>query len=246
MHQPIISAERLSKSFEDKQVVKDISFELYPGELVGLLGPNGAGKTTTLRMLAGLLSPDQGDVQIAGKAMRHNKSAARAQLGFLTGDMALYRRLKPLELLTYFGRLYGLDASVLSGRVQQLAADFDIGDFADRYCEKLSTGQQQRVSIARTVIHDPAVIVLDEPTTGLDIMASELILRFMQRQVQEQGKAVLFSTHHLDEVSRLCQRILVIHEGQLVFNGPPAELIAQQQAGSLHDAFFRLVNTAHR
>lgn len=246
MQQPIIRAEGLNKSFEDKQVVRDISFELYPGELVGLLGPNGAGKTTTLRMLAGLLSPDKGEVQIAGKAMRQHKSAARAQLGFLTGDMALYRRLKPLEVLEYFGKLYGVEAAVLPRRVQQLAVDFAIGDFADRFCEKLSTGQQQRVSIARTVIHDPAVIVLDEPTTGLDIMASELILRFMQRQAQEAGKAVLFSTHHLDEVNRLCQRILVIHEGQLVFNGPPAQLVAQQQAGSLHDAFFQLVNPALR
>lgn len=245
MDQPIIRAEGLSKSFEEKQVVRNISFELYPGELVGLLGPNGAGKTTTLRMLAGLLSPDSGEVHIAGKAMRQHKSAARAQLGFLTGDMALYRRLKPLELLTYFGKLYGVEASVLPGRVQQLAADFAISDFADRYCEKLSTGQQQRVSIARTVIHDPAVIVLDEPTTGLDIMASELILRFMQRQAQEEGKAVLFSTHHLDEVSRLCQRILIIHEGQLVYNGPPAQLLSQQQATNLHNAFFKLVNPAH-
>jgi sodium transport system ATP-binding protein len=245
MQQPIISAEGLSKSFEGKEIVKDISFELYPGELVGLLGPNGAGKTTTLRMLAGLLSPDKGEVHITGTNLRTHKSAARARLGFLTGDMALYRRLKPLELLTYFGKLYGVDAAVLSGRVQQLATDFAISDFADRFCEKLSTGQQQRVSIARTVIHDPAVIVLDEPTTGLDIMASELILRFMQRQAQELGKAVLFSTHQLDEVSRLCQRILVIHEGQLVFNGPPAQLMAQQQAGSLHDAFFRLVNPAY-
>lgn len=237
----LIEARQLTKDFGELRAAANISFQVGAGEIVGLLGPNGAGKTTTLRMLAGLLSPTSGEAFIGGHSMSSDQRAARRELGFLTGDMDLYRRLKPVELLTYFGKLYETPTAELEQRIKSLVQAFGINDFADRYCEKLSTGQKQRVSIARTLVHNPAVVVLDEPTTGLDIMASEFILRFIQRIAREDGKAVIFSTHNLAEVERLCDRILVINQGKLVFSGPPAELLAHTNKATLHDAFFQLV-----
>jgi sodium transport system ATP-binding protein len=237
----LIEARRLTKDFGELRAADDVTFQVGAGEIVGLLGPNGAGKTTTLRMLAGLLQPTAGEAVISGHSMNKEQRQARRELGFLTGDMDLYRRLKPAELLTYFGKLYETPAIELDARVKNLMAAFGINDFADRLCEKLSTGQKQRVSIARTLVHDPKVVILDEPTTGLDIMASEFILRFIERIAREEKKAVVFSTHNLAEVERLCDRIVVIHRGKVAFNGIPAELLAQTGKTTLHDAFFHLV-----
>ena len=236
----MIEARSLTKEFGSLRAVDDLSFHVDRGEIFGLLGPNGAGKTTTLRMLSGLLSPTTGEAFIAGHSMTGNRQAARGALGFLTGDMDLYRRLTPAELLTYFGQLYEVPKSELRSRVEYLIDAFGIADFRDQHCEKLSTGQKQRVSIARTLVHDPAVVILDEPTTGLDIMASEFILQFMRDMAREQDKTVIFSTHHLNEVERLCDRIAVIHQGRLRQSGPVAEVRRDKE--SLADAFFDLVS----
>ncbi len=240
--QALIEARGLSKDFGSLWAARDVSFQVEAGEIVGMLGPNGAGKTTTLRMLSGLLTPTEGEAFVGGHSMQHAQQDARKGLGFLTGDMDLYRRLKPAEVLNYFGRLYGVPETTLKNRVAQLMNAFHINEFADRFCEKLSTGQKQRVSIARTLVHDPKVVILDEPTTGLDIMASEFILQFIRSMAKEEGKAVIFSTHHLDEVERLCDKVLVIHAGRLVFAGTPAELNAQTGKNRLADSFFQLVN----
>lgn len=239
--EPMIQAKGLTKMFGDFKAVDQLSFEVMSGEIFGLLGPNGAGKTTTLRMLSGLLQPTEGESFIAGHSMKNEQIAARQELGFLTGDMDLYRRLNPRELLTYFGRLYEVPEKILKERVDRLIKEFGITDFEKRFCEKLSTGQKQRVSIARTLVHDPKVVILDEPTTGLDIMASEFILQFIKKIAKEDGKCVIFSTHHLDEVERLCDRIAIIHKGQLQQIGSIQEV--QQSAGHkrLADAFFSLV-----
>lgn len=236
-----IEARRLTKDFGQFRAVDALSFGVKPGEIFGLLGPNGAGKTTTLRMLSGLLSPTTGEAFIAGHSMENDQLKARRALGFLTGDMDLYRRLTPVELLHYFGELYLVPAAERKQRVNFLINAFGIGDFKDRHCEKLSTGQKQRVSIARTLVHDPEVVILDEPTTGLDIMAGEFILQFIRRMAKEEGKTVIFSTHHLDEVERLCDRIAIIHEGELRHYGTIAD--AKQQTGkqNLAHAFFALV-----
>lgn len=242
MHaQPMIQAQSLSKHFGDFKAVDQLSFEVMEGEIFGLLGPNGAGKTTTLRMLSGLLQPTQGESLIAGHSMKTEQVQARRHLGFLTGDMDLYRRLNPRELLTYFGQLYEVPKTTLTQRVDMLIREFGITDFQDRYCEKLSTGQKQRVSIARTLVHDPKVVILDEPTTGLDIMASEFILQFIKKIAKEDGKAVIFSTHHLDEVERLCDRIAILSKGQLQQIGSVEAV--QQATGQpkLAEAFFSLV-----
>ena len=238
----MIAAKNLSKQFGDFKAVDDLSFEVKSGEIFGLLGPNGAGKTTTLRMLSGLLTPTQGEAFIGGHSMKTEQTQARRELGFLTGDMDLYRRLNPKEVLLYFGRLYEVPETTLQERVNRLIDEFGISEFVDRHCEKLSTGQKQRVSIARTLVHDPKVVILDEPTTGLDIMASEFILQFIKRIAKEEQKAVIFSTHHLDEVERLCDRIAIINKGKLQKLGTVEEVQAETEKGKLADAFFQLVN----
>ncbi|MBK8703407.1 MAG: ABC transporter ATP-binding protein [Saprospiraceae bacterium] len=236
-----IEARNLGKRFGEVHAVQEVSFEVHPGEIVGLLGPNGAGKTTTLRMLAGLLAPTAGEAFINQHSVQKEPLVARRALGFLTGDMDLYRRLTPVELLTYFGQLYEVPRPELRRRIDELVEAFGIGDFKDKHCEKLSTGQKQRVSIARTLVHDPAVVVLDEPTTGLDIMASEFILQFIRRMARENGKAVIFSTHHLDEVERLCDRVVIIHKGRLQHHGDIDSALAATNQARLADAFFEMV-----
>ena len=242
----LIEARGLTKDFGDFRAVNDVSFQVAPGEIFGLLGPNGAGKTTTLRMLSGLLTPTAGEAVMNGYSMRNEKMAARRSLGFLTGDMDLYRRLNPRELLLYFGKLYETPTAELSARVERLIEAFGITAFADRHCEKLSTGQKQRVSIARTLVHDPKIVVLDEPTTGLDIMASEFILQFIRAMAKEEGKALIFSTHNLTEVERLCDRIGVIHRGNVVYLGDVARLKERTGEETLTRAFFELVREDDR
>ncbi|MEM1214881.1 MAG: ABC transporter ATP-binding protein [Bacteroidota bacterium] len=238
----LIEAKQLTKHFGDFCAVDDLSFSIQPGEIFGLLGPNGAGKTTTLRMLSGLLRPSKGEAFINGHSMEKDKMAARQSLGFLTGDMDLYRRLNPREILRYFGELYQTSPAVLDDRVEGLIEAFGITPFVDRHCEKLSTGQKQRVSIARTLVHDPAVVILDEPTTGLDIMSSEFILQFIRNMAREEGKALIFSTHNLSEVARLCDRIAIINSGQLAYLGPLAGLRERTGQNDLSAAFFHLVS----
>ena len=238
-----IEARSLSKDFGNFRAVNQLSFTVEPGEIFGLLGPNGAGKTTTLRMLSGLLKPTEGTSFITGHSMQTQQLQARKELGFLTGDMDLYRRLTPKELLTYFGKLYEVSNGELKKRVALLIDAFGISEFQNKHCEKLSTGQKQRVSIARTLVHNPRVVVLDEPTTGLDIMASEFILQFIRRMAKEEGKAVIFSTHHLDEVERLCDRIAIISKGELVGTGTVDEVKAKANRENLAESFFQLVES---
>lgn len=237
----LIEAKGLTKDFGSFRAVNEVSFTVEAGEIFGLLGPNGAGKTTTLRMLSGLLSPTAGEATINGFSMQQEQMKARRSMGFLTGDMDLYRRLNPRELLLYFGKLYETPAAELKDRVERLIEAFGITPFVDRHCEKLSTGQKQRVSIARTLVHDPQVVVLDEPTTGLDIMASEFILQFIRQMAKEQGKALIFSTHNLTEVERLCDRIAVIHQGDLVYLGDIDGIKSKTSQDTLPKAFFELV-----
>ncbi len=237
---PLILAISLTKYFEDFRAVSSVSFEVNEGEIYGLLGPNGAGKTTTLRMLSGILKPTEGTVKITEIDIQEQKINALKNLGFLTGDTGLYERLNAEEMIRYFGELSEVQPQILQKRINELISTFEISDFRNKLCGKLSTGQKQRVSLARTLIHDPKVIILDEPTTGLDIIASELILNFIQK-AKSQGKGIIFSTHNLSEVERLCDRIGIIHKGEMKMQGTLSEILEKTETETLSDAFLNLV-----
>jgi len=244
MSGPAVVVETLSKIFGATAAVADLSFAIAPGEIYGLLGPNGAGKTTTLRILAGILLPTRGRVEVAGMDVAAEPLAVRRRLGFLTNTTGLYPRLSGRELLGYFARLHGLDRDAAAERIATLARALELSGFFDRRCEALSTGERQRLSIARAVLHDPAVLVLDEPTAGLDVLASRFLRDFVRAE-RDRGKAVVFSTHYLAEAELLCDRIGLLHRGRLLAEGTPAALrAAAGDAPSLEEAFLRLVGAS--
>ncbi|GAC35400.1 ATP-binding cassette domain-containing protein [Paraglaciecola polaris] len=215
--------------------VVDVSFACQPGQVLGLLGPNGAGKTTTLRMLSTALKPDTGSVHINGTDVLQNPIVARKKIGFLSGSTGLYGRLTGRENIEYFAKLHGISQAQFVARIDELADLLDMHTFLDRRSENFSTGMKQKIAIARAVVHQPEVVILDEPTTGLDIMATQTVLSFI-RGLKKQGIPVIFSTHHLDEVSELCDCVTVIDQGVSKFNGSLSDF-SQLADGSLHQAF---------
>jgi sodium transport system ATP-binding protein len=229
------------KWFGSSYAVDELSLSVPPGEIYGLLGPNGAGKTTALRMLAGLLQPSRGRALIAG--VDAASLDARARLGFLSGSTGLYARLTVRETLRYFGRVHGLSAERLGHRIDMLSGWLSLSALLDRRCENLSTGERQRVSLARTVLHDPPVLILDEPTNGLDVLASRALRDFV-RQERDRGKAIIFSTHYLAEAELLCDRIGLLFRGRLLREGTPGGIRAECSASSLEEAFLRLADSA--
>ncbi len=236
---PALEAEQLVKSFGAARAVDGVSFRVAHGEVVGLLGPNGAGKTTTLRMFAGLITPSSGHARVCGIDVHQRPLEARRKLGFLTASTGLYDRLSAREVLQTFGQLQGLEGEALAARIEALAKELELGAFLDRRCGSLSSGQKQRVSIARAVVNDPAVYVLDEPTATLDPLASSAILELV-KGAQMRGKAVLFSTHRMEEAEFLCGRLLFLHRGKVVAEGAPKQLVEQSGHGSLTAAFLAL------
>jgi sodium transport system ATP-binding protein len=230
----------LEKSFGARRAVDGLTLQVAAGEIYGLLGPNGAGKTTALRMIAGLLAPTGGTVKVMGLDVARDTDRAKAQLGFLTGSTGLYARLTAREVLTFFGRVQGLSRERLAQRIDEVSGQLAIEKLLDRRCESLSTGEKQRVSVARAVLHDPPVLVLDEPTNGLDVLASRF-LRVLVQAERKRGKAVIFSTHYLAEAELLCDRIGLLHRGRLLMEGPPLQLRIQAHASSLEEAFLSLV-----
>lgn len=224
-----------------KPAVDGISFRVEPGEIYGLLGPNGAGKTTTERVIAGLLMPTSGSVAVNGADVTQDSQSAKRSIGFLTANTGLYRRLTPRELLPYYGRLHQLDRIRAMKRTEELIEWLDMTEFADSPCAWLSTGQKQRTNIARALIADPPVLILDEPTLGLDVLSNQLILRFIRRE-RDAGKAVLLSTHYLDEAESLCDRIGLLHRGRLIAEGDMARLQAQTGCNRLTEIFMLLVD----
>ena len=215
--------------------VQNVNFICDTGQVLGLLGPNGAGKTTTLRLLSSALKPDSGSILIDGVDVLANPVIARQKIGFLSGSTGLYGRLSGRENIEYFGKLHGMSISAIHQKIEELAQLLDLYSFLDRRCENYSTGMKQRVSIARAVVHSPKVVVLDEPTTGLDIMATQTVLEFI-RTLKKQQIPVIFSTHHLDEVNELCDTVTVIDEGKTKYNGDLHSFRALSN-GSLHNSF---------
>jgi len=241
----MIETRNLSKTFYDRKrgevkAVNEVSFICRPGEIFGLLGANGAGKTTTLRMLATILQATSGEASVAGYDVTKHPEKVRANIGFLSSSTALYGRLSAREMIEYFGRLYGLPEEVINRRIDEIIDTLDMKDFAEARCDKLSTGQKQKVSIARSIIHEPRVMIFDEPTTGLDVMTSRTIMRFIRRCRQE-GRTVIFSTHIMSEAERLCDRIAVIHNGRICATGTIDELRQMTGKSALESVFLALV-----
>jgi sodium transport system ATP-binding protein len=242
---PVVQVERLGKTFHDRsrglvEAVREVTFDANAGEIFGLLGPNGAGKTTTLRLLATILNPTSGRATIAGHDLLREPTEVRRSIGYLSADTGLYGRLTPREVLRYFARLSGYPAERMAERIDLLVERFGMAEFADVRCDRLSTGMRQKVSIARAVIHDPPVLILDEPTAGLDIIVGESLLRFIE-EIRTQGKCVLFSTHVMREAERLCDRIGIIHEGRLLAVGALGELQERSGKRYLEEIFIHLV-----
>jgi sodium transport system ATP-binding protein len=241
----MIKTEGLSKVFEDKKrgrvmAADSISFEVREGEIFGLLGTNGAGKTTTLRMIATILKPTSGKATVAGYDVVEQPGQVRQQIGFLSGDTNLYTRLSGREVIRYYGGLAGMQGDELSARIDELVARFEMGSFVDSKVGKLSTGQRQRVSICRAIVHQPPLMIFDEPTSGLDPVQARHILDFIRDARRADGKTLIFSTHYLREAETLCDRIAIIHNGQLQAIGTLEEIFAQTGTDDLEQAFFRL------
>ncbi len=242
----MIEVEGLRKVYDAREpvvAVDDVSFTAQPGRIFGLLGPNGAGKTSTLRVLSTALRPTAGRVTVAGASVTEDPQAVRARIGFLSASTGLYERLTPRELLRTFGGLHGLSEDVLEERIEALLDDLDLRPFADRACGLLSTGNKQKVSIARTLVHDPVVLILDEPTSGLDVLvARALVARIAALRAEH--RTILLSTHRLHEAERLCDDVAVIHQGRILARGSREEVCAAAGHQRLEDAFFALIDAA--
>jgi len=241
----VIEAVNLCKRFQDKKrgevrAVDNVSFTCHPGQIYGLLGANGAGKTTTLRMLATILEPSEGTARLCGHDIVEHPERVRANCGFLSTATALYPRLTAQEMVEYFGRLNGLDSTTLKTRIDDIFNKLDMNDFRDRRCDKLSTGMKQKTSIARTLVHDPPVMIFDEPTLGLDIMTARTIIEFI-RECRDRGKTVIFSTHVMREVEKLCDEIGVIQSGKLLTEGTIEQLRQRHGENDLEEIFVKIV-----
>ncbi|MGE4072272.1 MAG: ATP-binding cassette domain-containing protein [Lysobacterales bacterium] len=232
----------LRKTFGAVKAVDGVSFTARDGEITGLLGPNGAGKTTTLRMLYTLMKPETGHIRVDGTDITLDPDGARRQLGVLPDARGLYKRLTARENIEYFGRLHGLDEATLKARTDHLIRELGIEDIAGRRTEGFSNGQRVKTAIARALVHDPRNVLLDEPTNGLDVMATRSLRRFMQ-QLREQGRCVLFSSHIMQEVAALCDRIVVIAKGRVVAQGSADELREQTGEANLEDAFVKVIGS---
>ena len=246
----MIRVSHLTKTYQDPDggevaAVSDATLSCDPGEVYGLLGPNGAGKTTTLRCLATVLTPTSGTASIAGHDLVRDPQAVRRSIGFLSASTGLYARLTPRETMRFFGSLHGMKGAALEDRVEDVLKMFDITAYADRPNDRLSTGMKQRVGLARAVVHDPPVLILDEPTTGLDPIVTRTVEEAVLSLARDAGKCVLLSTHYLPQADEICARIGVIGNGRVLGEGTVAELCQRTGTTSLRAAFFALVGAAN-
>ncbi len=232
--------KRLMTKKEEFYAVENISFKANNGEIIGIIGPNGAGKTTLLRMLGGILTPTEGKIKIEGYDHVHHSNEIKKQIGFLSGNTKLYGRITPRELLRIFGELYGMSKEEVEGKTEEIFRVLRMDEFGDNRIEYLSTGQTQRTSIARCLIHSPSIYIFDEPTLGLDVMSSQDIIEFMKTE-KENGKTVLYSTHYMEEAESLCDTILMIHQGKIIGRGSSEELKNMTNTSNLREAFLNIV-----
>ena len=240
----MIRVQGLTKEFHDFtgvfRALDNVSFSVPPGEIYGLLGPNGAGKTTCLRILSTVLKPSCGVAEVAGTNVMHDAAAVRSKIGFMSCNTGIYDRMTAREMVEYFGRLYGIPEDRLQPRIEEIFDVLNMHEIRDRLGSKMSTGMRQKVSIARTIVHDPPVIIFDEPTSGLDVLVARNMLEAVD-SLRDQGKCIIFSTHIMREVEKLCDRIAVIHKGQIVDEGTLPELADRHEQPDVEELFFDLI-----
>ena len=241
MTQAAVAVEHLEKTLGTNKVLRGISFEAKAGEIFGLLGPNGAGKTTTLRIISTLLSPDAGSVEVLGFSTRTAPEEVRRRIGVVTADIGVYPRLSARENVEYFAMLCGLSGEELGRKVDGVIERLDMGSFARQRAESLSSGQKQKVAIARAIVHDPEVLMFDEPTSNLDVLASKEVREFMV-EAKGRGKCVIFSTHVMHDAERLSDSVTIIHHGQVVASGSTPEVRGGKR--DLETAFLALVEAS--
>jgi sodium transport system ATP-binding protein len=242
----MIHVENLSKSFRDLRrgrvvAVDGVSFDAGPGEVFGLLGPNGAGKTTIMRILCTVLKPTDGTATLAGYDVVTDPAQVRQHIGFLSANTAIYDRMTAWEMVEYFAKLYGMAGDRLRERMEAVFATLQMNDFREVLGARMSTGMRQKVSIARAIIHDPPVMIFDEPTLGLDVLVARAVLQNIER-LRGEGKCILYSTHIMREVEKLCDRVAVISKGRIQACGTLADLREQHGEQDLEELFFRLVS----
>lgn len=218
---------------------KDVSFKIDDGCVFGIIGPNGAGKTTILRMLSGIMEPSQGSILIDNKNYKEHSLEIKKNLAFLSGNTKLYKDISPWELLHMCGEYYGVDKDVLVKRIEEIVDRFDMRTFLHQRIDSLSTGQYQRVSIARCLVHDPKYYILDEATSGLDIISSKVIIDFIKEE-KKRGKCIIYSTHYMEEATSICDRILLLNKGSVLIEGTIKEILRKSGKDNLRDAFFEL------
>ena len=238
----MIIAKNLCKSFGDVIAVDDVSFTAEDGKITGLLGPNGAGKSTTLRMLYTVFSPDSGSAEIDGHDIRNDALQVKRNIGVLTHGAGIYERLSARENIHYYGEVHGMSGKLLDGRIDELAELLEMQDFIERRTKGFSQGQKTKVALARALVHSPKNVLLDEPTNGLDVMATRGLRKVIKR-LKESGHCVLFSSHIMQEVAALCDEIIIISKGIIVAQGSPESLLAETGESSLEDAFVKAVGS---
>lgn len=241
----MIRVQDLVKEFDDARhgkfrAVDRVSFTVQPGEIYGLLGPNGAGKTTCLRILSTVLRPTSGVVEIDGLNVVRDPEGVRSRIGFMSCNTGIYDRMTAWEMVAYYGRLYGIPEARLQQRIEEIFDVLQMHDIRDRLGSKMSTGMRQKVSIARTIVHDPPVIIFDEPTSGLDVLVARNVLQTVAA-LRDQGKCIIFSTHIMREVEKLCNRIAIIHRGRILAEGTLPELASRYQQPDVEELFFDLI-----
>lgn len=241
----MIHVENLVKSFRDLRrgnvmAVDHVSFDARAGEVFGLLGPNGAGKTTTMRILCTVLKPTGGVATLAGYDVATQPSEVRQNIGFLSANTAIYDRMSAWEMVEYFGRLYGMGGEPLKRRMDEVFESLRMNDFRDILGAKMSTGMRQKVSIARAIVHDPPILIFDEPTAGLDVLVARNVLDNIKR-LREMGKCILYSTHIMREVEKICDRVAIVAKGKIMACGTLDELRTEHGQQDLEELFFQLV-----
>ena len=220
--------------------VNGVSFRADKGEIIGILGPNGAGKTTMLRMLAGIMEQTEGTIEIDGQNYKRNSLDIKRKIAFLSGNTKLYNRLSAHELIQMCGKLYGMDINDINKREKEILKLLNLEEIKNAKIGNLSTGQTQRVGLARCLVHNPQYYILDEATTGLDIISSQIILDFIKEE-KNRGKTILYSTHYMEEAENICDKVIMINKGQVIETGTPKEIKAITDTTNLRDAFFALI-----
>jgi sodium transport system ATP-binding protein len=245
----MIEIKNIVKEFEkldeNKKKIKikadnDISFEVKEGEVVGLLGPNGAGKTTLLRIIAGIMKPNKGSITIDDKNYKKNELEIKKMISFLSGNTKLYKELSPMELMQMCADFYKVDKKEASNRIDDIVKRFSMQKFKNQRIETLSTGQTQRVGIARCLVHNPKYYIFDEATSGLDIISSKVILDFIKEE-KKNGKGIIYSTHYMEEAENICDRVILLNKGRVIATGTPKQILKETNTDNLRDAFFALI-----